>query len=42
MIQRLVAERFGGALRIGIGINTGLVIAGNYRRRRQARVHVDR
>jgi adenylate cyclase len=27
-IQRRVAERFGGALRIGIGINTGLVIAG--------------
>lgn len=27
-IHRLVAERFGGALRIGIGINTGLVIAG--------------
>jgi class 3 adenylate cyclase len=27
-IQRLVAERFGGALRIGIGINTGAVIAG--------------
>jgi adenylate cyclase len=28
LIQRLVAERFGGALRIGIGINTGPVIAG--------------
>jgi adenylate cyclase len=28
LIQRLVAERFGGALRIGIGVNTGLVIAG--------------
>ena len=27
-IQRLVAERFGGGLRIGIGINTGVVIAG--------------
>ena len=27
-IQRLVDERFGGALRIGIGINTGVVIAG--------------
>lgn len=27
-IQRLVADRFGGALRIGIGINTGEVIAG--------------
>lgn len=27
-IHRLVAERFGGALRIGIGINTGVVIAG--------------
>ncbi|WP_179293508.1 adenylate/guanylate cyclase domain-containing protein [Mycobacterium intracellulare] len=27
-IQRLVAERFGGELRIGIGINTGMVIAG--------------
>ncbi|ORW43144.1 cyclase [Mycobacterium paraense] len=27
-IQRLVGERFGGALRIGIGINTGVVIAG--------------
>jgi class 3 adenylate cyclase len=28
VIHRLVAERFAGALRIGIGINTGLVIAG--------------
>jgi class 3 adenylate cyclase len=28
LIQRLVAERFGDALRIGIGINTGVVIAG--------------
>jgi class 3 adenylate cyclase len=27
-IHRLVAERFGGELRIGIGINTGVVIAG--------------
>ena len=27
-IQRLVHERFGGELRIGIGINTGVVIAG--------------
>jgi class 3 adenylate cyclase len=27
-IHRLVAQRFGGELRIGIGINTGLVIAG--------------
>lgn len=27
-LQRLVAERFDGALRIGIGINTGVVIAG--------------
>jgi class 3 adenylate cyclase len=27
-IQALVAERFGGALRIGIGVNTGVVIAG--------------
>jgi len=27
-IHRLVAARFGGALRIGIGINTGVVIAG--------------
>lgn len=27
-IHRLVAEQFGGTLRIGIGINTGLVIAG--------------
>lgn len=28
LIHRLVAERFEGALRIGIGINTGVVIAG--------------
>ncbi|WP_068180853.1 adenylate/guanylate cyclase domain-containing protein [Mycobacterium sp. UM_CSW] len=28
LIQRLVAQRFDGALRIGIGINTGKVIAG--------------
>jgi class 3 adenylate cyclase len=28
LIQQLVAERFGEELRIGIGINTGLVIAG--------------
>ena len=28
LIHRRVVERFGGALRIGIGINTGLVIAG--------------
>ena len=28
LIHRAVAERFGGALRIGIGINTGVVIAG--------------
>ena len=28
LIHRLVAERFSGALRIGIGINTGTVIAG--------------
>jgi class 3 adenylate cyclase len=28
LIYRLVAERFDGALRIGIGINTGVVIAG--------------
>jgi class 3 adenylate cyclase len=28
LIHRLVAERFGGSLRIGIGINTGMVIAG--------------
>jgi adenylate cyclase len=28
LIHRLVADRFDGALRIGIGINTGLVIAG--------------
>ena len=28
LIHRLVAERFGATLRIGIGINTGTVIAG--------------
>lgn len=28
LMQRLVVERFEGALRIGIGINTGVVIAG--------------
>jgi adenylate cyclase len=28
LIHRLVAERFGGELRVGIGINTGVVIAG--------------
>jgi adenylate cyclase len=28
LINRLVAEQFDGALRIGIGINTGVVIAG--------------
>jgi class 3 adenylate cyclase len=28
LIHRLVAERFGGDVRIGIGINTGVVIAG--------------
>jgi class 3 adenylate cyclase len=28
LIHRLVAERFGGELRVGIGINTGMVIAG--------------
>ena len=28
LIDRLVAERFGQELRIGIGINTGVVIAG--------------
>jgi class 3 adenylate cyclase len=28
VIHRRVAERFGGTLRIGIGINTGKVIAG--------------
>src|ERR1700735_51125 len=28
MIHRLVAEQFSGELRIGIGINTGVVIAG--------------
>jgi len=28
LIHRLVAERFGGAMRIGIGINSGVVIAG--------------
>src|SRR5881275_1387131 len=28
LTHRLVAERFGGELRIGIGINTGVVIAG--------------
>jgi len=28
LVHRLVAERFGGELRIGIGVNTGTVIAG--------------
>jgi class 3 adenylate cyclase len=28
LIHRLVAKRFGGELRVGVGINTGLVIAG--------------
>ena len=28
LIQRLVAERIGGTFRVGIGINTGVVIAG--------------
>jgi class 3 adenylate cyclase len=28
VIHRLVAERFGGTLRVGIGVNTGVVIAG--------------
>ncbi|MET4431673.1 adenylate/guanylate cyclase domain-containing protein [Mycolicibacterium sp. 624] len=28
LIHRLVGERFGGVLRIGVGINTGVVIAG--------------
>ena len=28
VIDRLVGERFGGVLRIGVGINTGVVIAG--------------
>jgi adenylate cyclase len=28
LIYQLVADRFGGALRVGIGINTGVVIAG--------------
>ena len=42
LIHRLVAERFGGELRIGIGINTGVVIAGTIGGGRQARVHLDR
>ena len=42
LIHRLVAERFGGELRIGIGINTGLVIAGTIGGGRQAGVHPDR
>ena len=42
LIHRLVAERFGGALRIGIGINTGVVIAGTIGGGRQAGVHPDR
>ena len=42
LIHRLVAERFGGELRIGIGINTGCGDRRHHRRRRQARVHPDR
>ena len=42
LIHRLVAERFGGELRIGIGINTGMVIAGTIGGGRQIGVHPDR
>src|SRR6476620_10988288 len=42
LIHRLVAERFGRELRIGIGINTGLSDRRNHRRWKPSRVHPHR
>ena len=41
-VHRRVIEAFAGDVRIGIGVNTGRVLGGHGRRRRQVRVHADR